>query len=119
MQNILAGVLGEPVHRTFPADYDRIQIRRAFAQSITSWVAWRGTKRPSSGLVFSFFRNNEGLVKCYLRRGTVASTIEIEDKWIDDTVTENANIVTTGEVGIVLNMLRLEMFVQSYAKYIA
>ncbi|MHA7685484.1 asparagine synthase-related protein [Cupriavidus sp. PET2-C1] len=119
MQNILAGVLGEPVHRTFTADYDRIQIRRAFAQSSASWVAWRRTKRPSSGLVFSFFRNNEELVKCYLRRGIVASTIGIEDKWIDDTVTENANVVTTGEAGIVLNMLRLEMFAQSYARYIA
>lgn len=119
MQNILAGVLGEPVHRMFTADYDRIQIRRAFAQSSASRAAWRRTKRPSSGLVFSFFRNNEELVKCFLRRGIVASTIGIEDKWINDIVTENANIVTTGEAGLVLNMLRLEMFAQAYSKHIA
>jgi hypothetical protein len=119
MQNILAGVMDEPVNRMFTADYDRIQMREAFARSSASPVAWRRTKRSSSGLVFAFFRNNEELLKSFLRGGLIASALNIENNWIDGQITKNASTVTTDEAGILLNILRLEIFARSYAKHIA
>ncbi|PLP97916.1 asparagine synthase-related protein [Cupriavidus pauculus] len=118
LQNILAGVIGEPVNRMFSADFDRIQIRRALARSSKSTAAWRRTKRPSSGLVFAFFRNNEALLKRLLCDGRVASTLSIDADWIRHRITENANLRTTEDVGTLLNMQRLEIFGQSHAKYI-
>jgi len=118
LQNILAAVLYEPVSSFFDGVHDRIFIRTAFAESSGYSAAWRRTKRPSSGLVFEFFHNNEELLKNFLGTGITVRASGVDRDWIDHEVSLNAKSSLTENVGLLLNFLRLEIFARSLKRHI-
>lgn len=116
MQNIIFNIINNPVYEMFNADYDRIVLRSQFFEKSKSNIAWRKTKRSSSGAMFIFFNNNKELVKEYLLNGNVVDFLEIDKDWLYDQININSNISITNDCEFLLKLLNLEVFFKQFIR---
>ncbi|WP_278491910.1 lasso peptide isopeptide bond-forming cyclase [Acinetobacter gyllenbergii] len=114
LQNIVFNIINNSVCDMFNEDHDRLIIREQFYRKSQSEVAWRKTKRSSSGALFMFLNNNRELIYDYLLNGYVVDTLKINKKWLDEEISQNTMVGITNNCGIVMNILQLEIYYRQF-----
>lgn len=114
MQNVIAHVVSRPVSQLYSDEYDRITLRREFYQHSSSPVAWRRSKRSSSGMIFNFMNNNADIIYDTLGNGVVSRCLGIDKAWLDSSIAHNANVGIDEQFAYLFNALHLEMVIKPW-----
>lgn len=113
-QNIVFNIINNSVCDMFNEEHDRLIIREQFYRQSQSEVAWRKTKRSSSGALFIFLNNNRELIYDYLLNGYVVDTLKINKNWLDEEISQNTMVGITNNCGVLMNILQLEIYYRQF-----
>lgn len=115
LQNIVAMAFNVEVSDHYTNMYDRIIERQLLYDRYATDVAWRRTKKSSSIAVFKFFMNNKDLIYDTLAGGLVAPALSIDLGWLRQEIDYNGSVTLRDSFGIIINLLRLEIFCQQHS----
>ena len=110
LQDVVAKMLIVDVRDSYTHQFDRIQERSALFDAFKAEIAWRRSKKASSGVVFQFLRNNRTLIKATLLNKEVCQSLEIDPEWLAQQIDYNATVALTSTFGLIINLLRLQIF---------
>ncbi|UXN61802.1 hypothetical protein [Phyllobacterium zundukense] len=112
LQNMVSYVINLPVSKLYSDTFDRLPIRKALYEYSRNEVAWRRTKRSSSGFLFNVLRRNHDNFNKALCEGTVARTLGIYVSKLNSCISYNAHIALTDDLPALLRMYQLETFIR-------
>lgn len=115
LQNTISKVINLPTYKMINKDYDRYLIRQEFYDKSSLNIAWRQSKKSSSGLVFNFFLNNKKLILDYILNGIIIKYLKLNKNWIEEEIIQNSSIATTVNAGLILNILQLEIYYKQFS----
>lgn len=117
-QNLVAGVVAEPVHELFSWTHDRSLLRENLALHSPINTAWRRSKRSSSDFGFTFLNNNQDQIVEAISAGPLPKHLGLDPDWLTREVRHNANIAMNDHYHFILDALALSAFLEPFAQHI-
>lgn len=118
-QNLVAGVIGEPVRALFSHTHDRSILRENLASHSSISSAWRRSKRSSSDFAFRFLNNNQTQIVEAIEQGPLPRLLGLDLDWLTREVHTNANIGLNDHLHHIFDALVLSAFLQPYSEQIS
>jgi hypothetical protein len=113
-QNVVSKAISVPIEASYSKQYDRILERQALYDRFGVSVSWRRSKRSASNAIFLFLKYNTEAIVRTLCGGIVAAKLEIDDGWLRQQIVYNSTVGLTPSIGLLINLLRLEIFLKGH-----
>lgn len=114
-QNIVAGVITQPVHTLFSESHDRVLLRENLALHSPISTAWRRTKRSSSDFGFNFLSNNQDKILETISDGPLPELLGLDLGWLTRETRHNANVGMNDHYHFILDALALSAFLKPFS----